>query len=746
MRLLPLALLSLAVPAHAVVVQGTVTGPFGQPVPGARIQLIQLGAGTRSVADAVSGVDGEYEIRTDVAGRFLLLTASPYFAPQIGVDFYAGRTDLVTRDITMDPSSLTPLKTTLPNNLDTPLAQLSTLLTQLPADHLLTPAQIPSQLPFAPATFLVQTGQQGQPAALYLRGANPDANAVLLDGQPIQSLGGAFNYGTFSTTGLAALASSAAVQLAPGPNPTEAPAAEAGTIAFATPRASTAHPALDYSGDAGNLHAWRNEAAVTLTRRRADLFAAYSHFNISNALSNDQFNTGTAALNAGYNIAANTSLRATLRQETSAAPLPIAYDLGLTPSTRDAAQNLYGTFTFDTRTAGGWHNQLRYGLVRRREQLFVYTEPAPRLVTLRGANGSTITGLATYPNLPARADQATNRDQATYQTDYPLTQWLTGLFTFRYQNERALDAQAGLAPSQQQGTPAPSFSSSFNLTNLTFATAFKAEYKHRLFGEASGDLNHSNFIGFTGSPRLGLTYTPVYLGARRFRGTSLHATVAASSREPGLPEIVSKVTIPARSRTLDLAVDQNILGRKLILHAAYFHNQFSHQTEQLAPNALALSGTQAFRTQGFTTELRYQPLARLFIRGGYTYMASLIEQSAATTSLYTPVVGSRPFRRPANTGYFTIQYTGRALSAGLAASLAGRSDDSTFTPTLALPTHNLDFGYTRLDANLSYSVFHNLMLFTDLTNLLNDQHIGPIGYPGPPLTIRAGLKLRLGGD
>ena len=32
------------------------------------------------------------------------------------------------------------------------------------------------------------------------------------------------------------------------------------------------------------------------------------------------------------------------------------------------------------------------------------------------------------------------------------------------------------------------------------------------------------------------------------------------------------------------------------------------------------------------------------------------------------------------------------------------------------------------------------------TNLLNNQHIGPIGYPSLPLTFRAGLKVRIGGD
>ena len=81
-------------------------------------------------------------------------------------------------------------------------------------------------------------------------------------------------------------------------------------------------------------------------------------------------------------------------------------------------------------------------------------------------------------------------------------------------------------------------------------------------------------------------------------------------------------------------------------------------------------------------------------------------------------------------------------------------DDSTFlggsTPTfgntLLLPNRNLDFGYAKLDLSGTYRVTSRVVAFTQLENMLNDQHIGPIGYPGLPLTVRAGLKVRIGGE
>ena len=260
-RLLPVILLALALPAHAVIVQGKVTSPLGRPVPGARIQLIDLSNATRSVANAVSGLDGEYEIRSSLGGRFLLLTTSSAYAPQISTDFYASRTNLITRHIALDPASLTPLQTSLPSGFETPLPQLSARLTQIPADRLILRDVLPGELALAPATLLMQSGQTGQTATLLLRGAPSDANAVLFSGQPIQRLGGSFSFGNLSATGFAAISANPGVEQAPDPNPLYPLAAESGVEALHASRSAGVRPSFVYSGDGGNLYTWRDEAA-----------------------------------------------------------------------------------------------------------------------------------------------------------------------------------------------------------------------------------------------------------------------------------------------------------------------------------------------------------------------------------------------------------------------------------------------------------------------------------------------------
>ncbi len=750
-RLSLAAFLLASLSAHAVIIRGHVTTPLGAPLPGARVQLILLSGGPRNASASVAGLDGDFEIRTDLAGQFLLLTApsitAPFFAPQVGAPFYAGRTDLLNVEIALNPSLVTPLLSAQPTLLETPPAQLSTPPAQIAADQLLPRATPIPELASTPSAFIVQRGQLASPATLYLRGA-PVAR-ILIDGVSAESLASrpAFNLSTLTSTGLSALSSLPALELTPTPNPLHFLDAQSGTLSLTSPRAADLHPTLTYTGDAGNLDTYRNEAVFTLVRSRADALVAFSRLNSSNDLPAAPIHLITYAANLGYHISAGTTLRLTFRDDTTAAPLPTPFDFfRLLPSGRQSSQNLYSTFTFETRTAGNWHNLVRYGLLRERGQLFNFATPAtgpPVIIT--GANGFTASGTATFPLTPPREDLVTNRDEISWQSDYPLTHFLTGLLTARFQQERAADITATRR--------------TLDRTHFSVAAALQGELRHRLFYTAAGFIDTSSQLGLRGTPRAGLTWVPVRPGARRFRGTSLHATAATGIREPTLSEQLSTSTpqIP-HARALDFGADQDILPHKLSVRGTYFFNQFSHQAEPLALIPLTLSDTLAYRTQGLESSVRYQPFPRLLLTGGYTYLASLVERSVAPPAfnpnlLNTPIgaltalPGSRPFHRPPNSGFFSVAYSGAKTTASLQAALAGRSDDSTFltlNPTLILPNRNLSPGYTSLNASFAYALSHSITVFTQLSNLLDNRHIAPIGYLSTPFQFRAGLRIRLG--
>ena len=229
-RFILVLLLLLAPAARAVIVRGRVTDSLGRPLPGSRVQLISLAGGPRNAAEGIAGVDGSYELRTDLAGRFLLLTSpslnAHLFAPQIGNPFYGGRTDILTRDISLDTAVITPQTSTQTALVETPLLELSAPPVQIDADRLLMEAIVVPDLRSEPGTFVVQLGQTGTPAQLYLRGAPVDKTVI--DGVSAEQLGGPFNLSPVTSSGLSAIASTRAIELAPDANPLYAVDAQSG--------------------------------------------------------------------------------------------------------------------------------------------------------------------------------------------------------------------------------------------------------------------------------------------------------------------------------------------------------------------------------------------------------------------------------------------------------------------------------------------------------------------------------------
>ena len=812
---------------HAVIARGIVTDALSRPVPAARVQLVQ---GQKVVAIAITGPDGSFDVSYAGSGRFVLLTSAASFYPGIGQDFYGAAADVITRNIVLEAASLHEEITVTATGVPTPVQQTSAAVTLIPERLLSTHADIVNTLRLSPGVAVVQTGQSGGATSLFVRGGNSDANKVLIDGIPAEDVGGRFDFGTVSTTGIGPLPpSESSIEMYRGADSAlYGSDAAASAVSFATPRGTGLRPTLNYSGDAGNLHTYSNQASVSGTLRKLDYFATYSRFNTANALPLDEYHSGTAAANLGFAITAQTSARFTLRNAESETGLPGAHDFfGISAAGKQADQDLYSGLTLEDSRASGWHNLVRYGIARKREQAYTFYPAGEFLndanggdyygntVTIRGANGYTATGRAilayTYGPLypgeyPQYDDAVSNRDELYYQTDYIFPHRIAALFGFRYENERGSFVYPTYGEDER-----------IHRTNFEYTAAVSEDIKNRLFLSAGGALEKNHLYGVAGTPRFGLAYVPVRPAARWFHGTRIRANMATGVQEPSLAVDFSSLYTQLllagntaairqygitpirelRSRTGEIGIDQSIRGEKLLLKIDYFHNQFSHQVEGIDPGTItqdfgipicppggstvgcipnvygADTGSLAFRAQGFETEIDWRPTPRWSARGGWTYLDAVVEQSFSSDALAarggyasqnpnipgipigeSPFVGARPFRRPPHTGFLALEYGGPKLTAALTGAFASRSDNSTFldyadlagTDSLILPNRNLDFGYALLDASITYAVRPRIVVFSQMNNLLNNQHIGPIGYPGLPFTVRAGMKLRIGGD
>lgn len=795
------AILSVSV-AHAVVIEGTVTDPLGKPIANARVQLVQ---GKGVVGFAFTDYDGTYEIRSTLSGRFLMLVAAVPYSPSIGTDFYASTTSTVVRDVALEYMFITQQTSVTSSGIPTPVAQVPGRVELVPQAAMATEINLTSRLRLMPGVQVVQTGQYGGPVALSIRGGSGDDNKVLIDGIPATDIGGRFDLSGVSTTSLAP------PEIYRGTNSAlYGTGAEAGVLALATARGKELRPAIDYTGDAGNFHTYRNEAVLSGALNRLDYLAGWSRFNTSNALPLDEYHLTTATADIGYSIFTDTLVRFTLRDGLAASGLPGPHDIyGISSSGKRGEQDLYSGLTVDNTLANNWHNVVRYGIARRREQVEQFAptgEPVTTItdgvpttryfgdpVTLRGANGYTTTGQAAF-FLPAY-DSVNNRNELAWQSSYNLPLRIATAFDFHYEDERG------------RLTPGLPFEDSAQRTNFQYGLQFQGDIYHKLFYSLGGSILRNHLFGTAGMERFGLTYSMIPQSDRFFQGTILRANFATGVQEPSIPaELTSLSTLleetgnaaaiaahgispitAERSRTWSLGVDQSILGPKLVLKADLFHNVFDHQIEELDANGLeqlfdlppalaeglpsAAVNSLAYRAQGLEIRARYQPIAHLVIDGGYTYLDSLVLDSfsgVAAAGTYvdnpmfpgipigalSPLVGNSMFRRAPNTGFFNIQYSGTKWSTSLVGAIVGRSDDSTYQlgtdrnggNTLLLPNQNLDFGYQKLDMNILYRATSHFTVFTQLDNLVSEQHMGPIGYPGLPFTFRAGMKIRIGGS
>ena len=284
--LMALSVFLPALSANAIVVRGTVTDPLGAVVAGAKVQLVH---GQKVAAFAITDPDGTYEIRSADQGRFILLTSAATFTPGISEGFYGARSSVIERNVVLEVGSVMAAVTVTATGIPTPLQQVSSPVVLIPEIDFARRVGIVDEMRQSPGVAVVQTGQYGGVASLFVRGGNSTANMVRIDGITAEDIGGVFDYGNVSSTGVAGL------ELYRGPNSAlYGTDAGASVVSMNTPRGSSLRPVLNYSGDAGNFHTYRNEAALSGAYSKLDYYGAFSRFDSSNALPNDEYHSATA--------------------------------------------------------------------------------------------------------------------------------------------------------------------------------------------------------------------------------------------------------------------------------------------------------------------------------------------------------------------------------------------------------------------------------------------------------------------
>ena len=236
----------------------------------------------KSIATAVSTADGSFEILTGASGRFFLVVSAKSFRQLQTPDFYAGQFDSIERNIVLEPAWVRESIVVTATGTPTPQPQTSAATTVLGPLDLATRDDLISALRLMPGTFVVQRGQMGAQASLFIRGGDSDNNKVLSMESDAGDLGGQFNFGPLSTTGV----ESAEVYRGPDSNLYGA-GAESGVVSLTTtPHGTTSFPSLLFQGDAGNFYTSREQFEVAGAHKKLDYLGAISWLQTANDLPN----------------------------------------------------------------------------------------------------------------------------------------------------------------------------------------------------------------------------------------------------------------------------------------------------------------------------------------------------------------------------------------------------------------------------------------------------------------------------
>lgn len=754
-------LLASAALLHAVTVTGTVTDPLGYPIANAVVALVHDG---KVVVDVRTGVDGGYTLSSSASGRFYVLASGVSFRQLATQSFFANTLDAVQQNIVLEPEWVRQSVVVTATGVPQPQAQTSGQVTLLGPTSFENRTDLVDALRQSLGADVVQTGERGGETSLFIRGGTSTANRVVLDGVPIEDVGGRFDFANVATTGISN------VEMYRGPNTVlYGSDAAAGVVALTTPRGSTQFPSVIYEGDAGNFKTYRNAVQLGGMKRKLDYYGGFSSFETQNSIPNDAYHNDTSVANVGWAWSAKTEIRTTVHNTDSATGLPSGQSgysfYGIANDGKQLDQDSYGSGTISHSFSDNLHGTVRYGLARKREESEQWY-PVGNLingnyygnnVTVVGANGYTSSGqaLLNYGTAsgtfyPSVFYSDSNRDNLYAQGNYVHGPHLNVLLGARFEDERGVEEE-----------PLYLFREGLERRNYDYQAQIGGQFKNRFFYTGAGNVEKNGLFGTVGTPHAGASWYVVRPGRGLLHGTRLNFNFARGYQEPtldqqfgslysfllsngGLSTVQQYGIAPIgaeQSRSYDGGIEQSLFSEKVTLRGTYFHNEFGNQIEavpasvvpQLLPNltpaqqqhlesflnnnfAYALDlNSLSYRAQGAEGEVEYGIGRNIFARAGYTYLDGQVQHSFSSDALgpstnpnypnipignYSPLMGARPFRRPPHTAFGSVTYTGKRWTTVLEAAYASRSDDSTYLGGL-----DVNYGNTLLlpNRNLDYA-------------------------------------------
>ena len=774
------------------VLAGTVVDALGARLAGATVTLLRNG---ERVQDVTSGADGVFAFSGLEPDRYQVQAGMPGFQSKTSEAVFVGAGGRVTIEVALEIGPLQQEVVVTAGATEQLLSRTGAPVTVIDEATLesLNKLDVLEALRLVPAAQIVQVGQRGGATSLFLRGGESNFTKVLIDGIPANDIGGGFDFSQLTLAGVERIE-----VLRQTNSVIYGSDALTGVVNISTRRGTSRVPALDYMIDGGNLGTFNNALSFGGAYKRFDYFSQYSYYTTDNNVPNNGYRNGTYAGRFGVAVGNGTNVYGTVRYLDGRYGSANAFDLyRIADDAISDTSQTYISVAADSQISPRWQTTVRFGSTN---QESLYRNPTPtgvpfdpfgfganylgQVVTLQGADGRTVTGQGildyggSYPqSFQSRTARRSLFGQATFQA----TPGLAISAGARFEHEAGY-SDPDADPSDTRNNGGGFVEGRATLANRVYLSAGIGVEHNEVFDTAyTPRLSVAAYLRNPSSEPIGETKLTLNIGKgikapSVYQGqNSLFALVQGTPAGAGVDPLG-----PEKSRGFDVGLEQAFASGQLRARVGYFSNTFESLLEFLSRTQLVAAGvppavaastafgayinSASFDAQGIELSADAAIGAGFRLGASYTYLAAEVTEAFGRSAAfnpafptipigtYSPLVGERPFRRPANSGTVFAGYTAGPFDVAVSGYFAGARDDSTFMSdgffgnSMLLPNQDLDPAYQKIDLSASYRLRPRFRIYTSLDNLLDQEYAAAYGFPSLPFTIRAGASVGLGGD
>ena len=694
-------------------IKGRIIDPSGAPVSGAQVAAMNL---VGLVAQTTAGPNGAFQLDVPEAAGLRLVVTAPGFNTR---NLTAAEAASVQLEIAPRVDSVQVLGSTI----EIPATLQASSTETIPASRV-RQANEPfavDLLRYAPGVAFNQSGAPGAVSSLFLRGGNSALNLVQIDGVPVNSFGGSFDFAHIPAEAVDHIDFIRGAQSA-----VYGSYANAGVIDFVTRRPGST-PQLDLLAEGGSHGERRFAVTGSATVAGFGLLVSGSRYDSNGVVANNDYRNedvlfhvtrrfGPQALSLhGYFDSSEvgqpgpwgsnpariyTGIDTVSRSKNNFSDYGAHYEADLAPRVREEISGSFFLYNSGYRSQYGFSmNRDERGTGEARTIVSVSRHDIASF-GVTGAHESVtnsyITG-ADYSTFPLERNEIAVYAENRYEVANRL--FLTGGVRAEFFRTPAIPGD---------GYSRPAFpDSNISRVNPKVSAAYAAAKGMRL---------HSSFG----------------LGLRPPSGFEL-----AFTNNPALK--------PERTRSVDAGVEQRF-GNRLTVDATYFYNRYYDLIVTLGGSLTTLSHYKSdnlanSRAQGVELSARLRPARWVLVTGSYTALGTrILSLDGSSNQAPSPfTVGQELTRRPENSGSVVATFTRGRLAADVTGYFRGRTlyEEPNYGASMGLFWNP---GFANTGLNVNYALGRGVTAYGNLRNALNRQYEEVYGFPSPKLNFVAGLK------